>query len=200
MKGILVLSNNYTYEGDILYNEPHGFGSFHYTNGDRYVGQCQFGRSDGYGTYYYKSGATYIGYFSFGKFHGVGTFEDSKNITKGSWRLDRKHGHFIKTNKIEQTTVRQLWIKHRIRKEETIQYIPPNALKTTAKNPNKQPKTLQITYKGTHIMCIGCSSNPVSACNPQCGHVCMCYDCLNKCDKCPICRCGMEQPIKLFIS
>jgi hypothetical protein len=200
MKGILTLSNNYTYEGDILYNEPHGYGVFFYANGDRYVGQCQFGRSDGFGTYYYKTGDVYSGYFSYGKFHGVGTFEDTINITKGSWRLDRKHGNFIRTNKIEQITIRQLWLKNKLQHEELIQYIPKESLATIAKNPNKQPKKMQISYKGKQTMCIGCLTNPISACNPRCGHVCMCYDCLTKCEKCPICRCSMDKPIKLFIS
>lgn len=200
MNGVLILSNNYTYEGSILHNEPHGYGIFYYNNGDRYIGQCQFGRSDGYGTYYYKSGAMYQGYFSYGKFHGIGTYEDAKNITKGSWRSDNKHGHFIKTNKLEQVSSRQLWLKHKMKHEERIEYIQPDALRTVKENPNKKPKKYQVKYHGSPHKCIGCMDKPITATNSACGHVCMCYECLIKCNKCPICRCEMEKVVQLYVS
>lgn len=200
MKGILILSNNYTYEGDILYNEPHGHGIFYYNNGDKYIGECQFGRSDGYGTYYYKNGVKYNGYFSYGKFHGIGTYEDEKTIIKGSWRSDRKHGNFIKTNKVDKTSTRQLWLKHKLKYEEHILFVQPDALNTTKSNPLHVSKKYQIKYKGTPTKCIGCVDDFMSATNTACGHICMCYNCLNKCDKCPICRCDIKEIIQLYVS
>jgi len=200
MNGILILSNNYTYEGTILYNEPHGHGTFNYNNGDRYVGDCQFGRSDGYGVYYYKLGQKYTGYFSFGKFHGIGTYEDDKYIIKGSWRVDKKHGHFIKTNKIEQNSFRQLWIKNKLKTEEQITYIQPAALTTVKENPNKSKKKYQSKYYGNPHKCIGCMDKIASVINSACGHVCMCYECLKKCEKCPICRCDIANIIQIYVS
>jgi len=199
MKGILILTNNYTYEGTIQHDEPHGYGEFNYANGHRYVGYCALGRPDGYGTYYYNDKVSYTGYFSFGKFHGIGTYESQKIISKGTWRCDRRHGYFIKTNKETHTTTRQLWVKDKLKAEEPIQYVQPDALFTTKENPLKRQKMYQSVFHGLKT-CIACHENNASAAVVNCGHVCMCYECLNKCEKCPICRGPKDRIIKLFIS
>lgn len=201
MKGILILSNNYTYEGSIQHNEPHGYGTFNYANGHKYVGYCELGKPDGFGTYYYNEYVTYTGYFSMGKFHGIGTFETPKIINKGHWRGDRRHGYFLETNKVSKTTVRQLWNKDKKKITESIQYIQPIALQTTKDNPLKRPKLFQVTYKAIEKKCIACGEMPMNSSIANCGHVCMCYDCLTKCDnKCPICRGPIDKIIRLYIS
>lgn len=200
MHGIVLLMSNYTYEGDIKDNEPHGNGRFDYANGDRYLGACKFGKPDGFGLYTYKSTATYTGFFSYGKIHGVGTFEDTKNIYKGNWRADKKHGMFYRTNKVEKLTYLQKWIKNKLISGTLIQYIQPAALITTKVNPLKKPKKYQISYKGTNRQCIGCQDNSTNSTNSRCGHVVMCIDCLKRCDQCPICRAPIDKIIKLFIS
>ncbi len=201
MRGILILSNNYTYEGTIQHNEPHGFGTFNYANGHKYIGYCVLGRPDGFGTYYFSDSLKYTGYFSYGKFHGVGTYESTKTISKGHWRNDKRHGHFLKTNKETCTTTKQLWIKDKCKLEESIQYIQPMALQTTKDNPLKRPKLYQVTYKALEKKCIACGDMPMNSSIANCGHVCMCYDCLNKCgDRCPICRGPIDQIVRLYVS
>lgn len=201
MKGLLFLSNNYTYEGTIQHNEPHGFGTFYYVNGHKYIGYCAFGKPDGFGTYYFNTTTTYTGYFSYGKFHGVGTYESPKTISKGQWRNDKRHGYFLKTNKETCSTSRQLWIKDSHKMEEPIQYIQPSALQTTKDNPIKSKKINQIQYKATPKKCIACDAAYMNCCVANCGHVCMCYDCLIKCNgHCPICRGPIDRIIKLYIS
>lgn len=201
MKGILILSNNYTYEGTIEQNEPHGYGKFVYANGHTYEGHCVFGKADGYGIYNFSNVIRYTGYFSNGKLHGIGTFESDKVITKGTWRNDRRNGYAIKTNKITCKSFRQFWLRGVLKKEEPIQYVQPEALQTTKNNPIKRPKLYQTSFKGVEKLCIGCNDRSMNAAAVNCGHVCMCYECLSKCsDKCPICRAPVGQIIKLFVS
>mgnify|MGYP001574684505 CR=1 FL=1 len=201
MNGLVILSNNYTYEGTIRYNEPHGYGTFTYINGHKYVGHCALGRPDGFGIYYYNNSTKYIGYFSLGKFNGIGTYENKNIISKGHWRSDKKHGNFLKTDKFECNTVRQLWIKDCLKIEESIQYIQPDSLQTSKNNPFKKQKSHQITYKTTDKKCIACNLLPMNSAVANCGHVCMCYECLNKCGGlCPICRGTIDKIIRLYIS
>ena len=201
MKGTLILSNNYTYEGDIRHNEPHGYGRFIYANGHKYNGHCILGRPDGYGTYYFNDTTKYEGYFSCGVYHGIGTYENNEIICKGNWRNDLRHGYFLETNKITSTTKRQLWVKNKLKAQESIQYVQPAALRTTKDNPIKINKRLQISYKAIDKKCIACNVAPMNAAIVNCGHVCMCYECLRKCsEKCPICRGPIDRIIKLFVS
>jgi hypothetical protein len=199
MHGIILLKHNYTYEGDIVDGESHGTGHFQYANGDKYRGSCRHDKLDGFGIYTYRSGSNYTGFFSYGKLHGVGTYEDANNIYKGTWRSDKKHGVFHRTNKERHVTYLQKWIKGRLKTKTIIQYIQPLALITTKTNPNKMPKTYQISYKGNNKQCIGCENNSTNCANDGCGHVVMCVECLSKCDTCPICRCPIGNIVKLFI-
>jgi hypothetical protein len=199
MRGIILLKSNYTYEGEIVNNDPHGKGIFYYSNGDKYIGMCKFGKLDGFGNYIYKTGAKYTGFFSYGRLHGIGTFEDTKNIYKGSWRGDKKHGMFYRTNKVEYITYLQKWLKGKLSSGEKIQYIQPDALVTTKINPIKKEKKYQISFKGVDRKCLGCYDKPTNSVNDVCGHVSMCVDCLSKCDRCPICRAPIRNIIKLYI-
>jgi hypothetical protein len=200
MNGIVILTENYTYEGGIVNKEPHGRGIFQYANGDRYVGECKFGKADGYGTYYFKAGGIYKGFFSYGKIDGVGTYTDSTNVYKGTWRRDRKHGSFYKTNLHTSTTYKQLWMKGKLITSVPVQYIQPDALQTTKNNPITGPKKYQTAYKGNEKKCITCMDKTCNATNVRCGHVCMCHECLSKCTRCPICRVPISQIIKLYVS
>jgi hypothetical protein len=199
MRGIILVRSTYTYEGDIIGDEPHGKGRFDYANGDRYIGECKLSKPDGYGVYYYKSGAKYTGFFSDGKIHGIGTFEDSKNVYKGSWRNDRKHGMFWRTQKLRYQTYLQKWKRGKLISFIERQYIRPECLQTTKQNPIKKQKTMQIAYKAREKTCIACCAKPTDAVNTGCGHVAVCYDCLLKCDRCPICRCPIKELIRLYV-
>ena len=198
--GYVFSTANFTYEGYMLNDEPHGKGVFNYSNGDKYVGECRFGKHDGYGTYYFNDGSIYAGFSTIGKCNGIGTYENASKIFKGSWRDGKKHGVFIKTNKIRCVTYQQLWLKDKKISQTQIQYIQPAALQTVKENPFRKPKIYQTSYKGRDKCCITCMENPTNAVNSKCGHVALCYDCLNKCDRCPICRCNIENIIKLFAS
>lgn len=198
MHGIIIDKLKSKYEGEILDELPHGIGKFIYINGDRFYGSCKYGKFDGFGEYYYHKTGKYTGYFSNGTLNGIGTYEDNKYIMKGSWRCDRKHGEFIKTNKILNTTYKQTWIYDKKIKNYQIQYIQPAALLTT-KN-NNRIKKAQISYKGKEKKCIACMENFTNATNDLCGHVVMCHNCLIKCESCPICRCKINKIIKLYIS
>jgi len=201
MKGTIILTNNYTYVGDIENDEPHGYGKFQYDNNHSYIGECRFGKPDGYGTYYFDNVGEiqYCGYFSTGRFNGIGTYKNHNFISKGTWRNDKRHGFFIKTDIVNKTSIRQMWFKGKLRQELFSQYIQPDALKTTKKNLIKSKK-LQTSYKGNEKKCIGCHENFINATIANCGHVCMCFDCLCRCDKCPMCRGPLDQIVKLYIS
>jgi hypothetical protein len=200
MNGIVILTSNYTYEGSIFNKEPHGKGIFYYANGDKYIGSCKFGKPDGFGTYYFSKGGMYTGFFSFGKINGIGTYEDGKNVYKGTWRNDKKHGTFLKTSKKHEVSYQQLWIKGKKVDNKQIQYVQPLSLATTKENPVRKPKVYQTAYKGREKKCVVCLEQHTNATNDRCGHVALCYDCLLKCDKCPICRCSMGKVVRLFTS
>lgn len=200
MSGIIIIDNVYQYEGTILNDLPHGIGIFKYNNGDTYTGECQFGKIDGFGIYLYADKKKYTGYFSYDKFNGIGTYEDGEIITKGSWRYNKKHGNFIITHIRTYKTIQQLWLRGILKTEKEINYIRPLSLITTKQNPAKNKKTTQVLYRYTEHSCIGCSKLPKSACNINCGHVCMCYECLSKCETCPICRCPNEKIIQLYLN
>mgnify|MGYP001599792926 FL=1 len=199
-KGIVISYANYTYEGDIIDKDPHGYGIFKYANGDIYKGHCKYGRPDGFGLYMYKSNAIYTGFFSGGKIHGIGTFEDLKNIYKGTWCNDKKHGMFYRTNKINYKTYLQKWIKGKLIKYHIIQYIQPNALQTTKQNPCNAKTKHQKEFKGCEKKCMLCCEKFINAVNDLCGHVIGCSECLKKCNTCPICRAPIKNIIKLYLS
>ncbi len=198
MKGLIVSHDNYTYTGEIKDNQPHGYGQFHYANGDIYLGQCKFGSLDGYGVYTYSK-SHYTGFYSNNKRHGIGTYEDEVNIFKGSWRNGHKHGDFYQTKKSTYSTWVQKWHKGRLITNKSIQYIRPELLYTNLENPKTQ-KPKQKIYRGVEKKCIGCCEKPTNAVNDACGHVVMCFDCWSRCDACPICRSPIKNIIKLYIS
>lgn len=211
MNNLIFSKLNYAYEGTTHNNEPHGYGTFFYQNNDKYVGECMFGKKDGFGRYYYAkpvsnrinnthSSASYTGFFSCDKMNGIGTYEDDNNIYKGIWRNDKKCGKFYRTNKRINKTYLQEWKNDKLINNKNIQYIQPDALQTTKENPKKKPRQFQTIYKGVEKRCIGCYDQYTNAVNITCGHVIMCYTCLNKCETCPICRVSNDKIIKLYSS
>lgn len=200
MNGIIILTENYTYEGKIVNKYPHGHGTFQYANGDKYIGNCHIGKPDGYGIYYFSNNSKYTGFFSNGKINGIGTFNDNINVYKGTWRNDKKHGSFYKTIIAKHQTWKQLWMKDKLIATEPTQYLQPSALNTTKVNPIKSPKVYQTSFKGVEKVCMACMERPTNAANTRCGHVVMCYDCLSKCTRCPICRSPIHHILKLFVS
>lgn len=197
MNCIVILNNNYTYEGDIKCNEPNGNGKFIYANGDIYEGECKFGKPHGYGFYKYILGPKYIGFFSSGKFNGIGTYEDSNNILKGPWSLDKKNGIFIETDKKKFKTYRRLYIDNVLYSYYEDQYIDRKYLITYKKHHSKQ--IYQKKFNGKEKKCITCTVNNVDAVC-LCGHLICCYQCLTKCKSCPICRKPIENIIRLYVS
>ena len=199
LQGIVILQDNYTYEGCIRNKEPHGKGIFIYNKGDVYRGMCRWGKPDGFGEYNYKSGGKYTGYFSYGRLHGVGTYEDDKNIYKGNWRCDKKHGSFYRTSKVEKTSFLHDWRKGKLVKCKAIEYLEPKTLITLRYAPKRVVKKKKEPYKGNGKTCVACCVNIPNATNVLCGHVVMCEGCLSKCSRCPICRKTMGKIIKLYV-
>lgn len=202
----VIVTDNYTYDGDIVDGVAHGNGVYYYKNGDQYTGEVKYNKLDGFGTYNYRSGARYVGFFSYGKIHGIGTFEDSYHIYKGTWRNSKRHGIFYKTAKQSQATFLQQWQNDKLIKSSRTQYLSPDTLVTTKSNPRNKPKKKQVEFKHDPTktkLCVACCINPMNSTVTLCGHVSMCYDCLSKCDRCPICRAEITnrlQVIKLYIS
>ena len=57
MRGVIILRDNYIYEGDIMGNVQHGQGKIIYQNGDTYNGQFCYGKFDWFGKYTYVDGS-----------------------------------------------------------------------------------------------------------------------------------------------
>jgi hypothetical protein len=197
--GIINQKGSYTYRGGILFEEAHGKGTFQYANGDKYTGECLWGYPDGYGVYTFKSKGRYSGFFSLGKMNGVGTYEDDHNVYKGPFRMNQKHGLFYCTKKSHHRTYHQRWDRGRMITGDPCQYVPPEALQTTRRNPKLTAWRVRRPYAGKGSSCVACVSNPPNATN-ECGHVVICYDCWSQCDRCPVCRSPKTKIIRLYIS
>ena len=196
---VLISDGIYMYIGDVAHNMPHGKGIFYFKNGNKYVGECRYGKPDGYGLYIYPSGNKYHGFYSYGQRNGIGTYENKHYIYKGIWRNGKKHGVFYNTKK-GINTYKQEWINGKCVDSTQVQYIQPIALETIKCNPKFKRKEYQVLYKNNNKKCIGCYEKPMSATNTACGHVVMCFECLSRCEECPICRCSFEKIIRLYIS
>ena len=198
-----IITSKYKYKGSVYQNLAHKYGEFNFVNSDSYKGECKYGKIDGFGTYTYADGSCYTGFFSYGKSCGIGTLSNMNFIYKGTWRLDKKHGHFYKTDKINYKTYKQIWVRDILVSCHETQYIAPDRLETTKnkfKNfthtPNNmidKPKTLRQT------LCIGCSTVPANMASVECGHLALCKDCITLCTVCPMCRVPLKQVIKIFI-
>ncbi len=201
----------------------HGLGRYEYANGDIYIGNSYYGKIDGFGKYIFKNKNVYIGFFSYGKIHGIGTYYDyiNKTVSKGQWRNDKKHGEFIVSDMLnkslmsfdkqilfdkqtplnprELTSKICLYIANELKTSEECEYISCNYLQTT-KEGKTQSKFKKKQYMGKTKKCVCCEVDNCDSTNDKCGHVALCYNCLIKCDKCPICRVPIGKVIKLYVS
>jgi hypothetical protein len=197
-QGTLVLRDVYTYEGQIIGNIAHGKGTFTYSNGSSYEGECVLGKPDGFGKFIYSNGDSYVGFVSMGKQHGIGTYYTSNCVSKGMWRFGHKHGFFVKTS--GRQTYNQTYVRDRLVNEILTQYKPVEFLETKRNNPKYNKKREYMSFRGNEKKCFGCHEHSADSAVVDCGHVCMCSDCLSKCSRCPICRIEISKKIRLYIS
>lgn len=199
-KEVSIRGKNFVYEGDVVDNEAHGHGVFHYNDGAIYIGNCKYGSAYGFGIYHYADSAKYIGFFSAGARHGKGTYETDLIIYKGDWLFDKKHGMFRKTNKKLAISYLEKWLDDKLVKSRQIQYVPPYALQTLKENPLQRMSPYQIPYQESDKKCVACCEKPINAVNTKCGHMVLCSGCWQSCNKCPICRAPIEKILLLYIS
>ena len=77
-KGVLTSSGG-IYEGNFIYGDMDGQGTFTYIDGDKYVGEWKEGKRNGFGTFTFENGNTYIGNWEehLPAFNGVFTIKKS---------------------------------------------------------------------------------------------------------------------------
>lgn len=120
--GSVFYKNGDYYDGEIQWEERHGFGVFieeaqkttgkwvkgsldhkarnliTYSNNSSYDGLCSaFGVKHGYGVFKDTDGSTYDGEFNYGKREGEGTFTLGSYSYKGEWLENHKHGKGVET-------------------------------------------------------------------------------------------------------
>ena len=86
--------NNDVYDGQLnKSNQPHGFGTSQFSNGDRYKGYFVNGCAHGHGEYTYKEGSIFQGNYAQDKRQGYGMFH-WKNGDKfyGEYKNDKREG------------------------------------------------------------------------------------------------------------
>ncbi len=76
-----------TYTGDVVYDVPHGQGTWTKTDGTKYVGEYKDGRKHGQGTYAVSDGAKYVGAWKDGK-PSKGTESDKDGQILGTYLGD----------------------------------------------------------------------------------------------------------------
>ena len=187
----------YTHNGPLLNGKLHGECKLYYKNGDYYVGSFRYGRFDGYGEYKHENNI-YTGFYSYGRLNGLATAKTANSICKGQWRSGKKHGSFINTNTETRITTKELWEKDLLLSVKLIDYTPPELLQTSKINPKLEAKSKKF-FKGVDKKCIICCNFSANSTNTSCGHVAMCFNCLIKCNNCPICRTPITNCIKLYI-
>ena len=186
-----IITAKYRYSGGLYHNLAHKYGKFYFVNSDLYEGECKYGKTDGFGVYTYADGSQYTGFFSYGQACGIGTFTTPTSICKGTWRLDRKHGQFYKTDREQNKTYKQVWIRDVLISSRLVQYIAPEYLQTTKKKQH-QPHTVH------HTSCIGCTDAPADMVIISCGHMVLCQECITQCSNCPMCRGPLDSFIKVY--
>ncbi len=74
----------------------HGYGWYHFPNGDDYLGEFCNGDRTGKGVYYFNSGSVYNGILVKGNFNGKGVIRYSDGeVYDGDFKDDNKHGRGI---------------------------------------------------------------------------------------------------------
>ena len=103
--GVMVYSNNQSYDGEWLNGKRHGFGEFKSTDGS-YEGEWKDDKPNGHGVHKHKyTDSTgkevedvYIGQFKDSCFDGYGTLTSTLGTKyAGDWVKDERHGHGVFT-------------------------------------------------------------------------------------------------------
>ncbi len=81
-----------SYEGDWHDDKMHGYGVYHYSNGDIYDGEWENNLHCGYGKYLFTDGSKYEGEWKEHKMHGSGKYLDINGVM---WAGEFRDGHFI---------------------------------------------------------------------------------------------------------
>lgn len=223
----IIKDSDSVYRGEIAGKNPHGIGEFIFKNGDTYTGEFVHGKIEGFGCYKYKCGITYIGFFTNNKSHGYGVTFRNQTIGLGYWSDDCRTGDCISTDYSKQSTVRQHWNNGILISENLIQYISEikmlsslfakvhpdvftracmrhvrnyafNKIKNYSYRPAKKMKTRRHSHPYAGEQCILCCIKNRNAVSKECGHYFACYECLEKCKDCPICRKKNITPLRLM--
>lgn len=194
MSYIIEYGNGSIYVGGVRSALPHGAGEMFFSNGDRYNGNFYYGKFDGYGLYTYAIGMQYEGFFSYGKFHGVGTYSTMREVSKGTWREDTRHGIFHVKNIISGECSKCIFIDGILTTKTRSLHIDDKYLKTHEKRKDV-PRKIKINADVS--VCRICFETRDLLCNTKCGHM-ACEECWKKCAICPVCKEKKESVIKLY--
>lgn len=80
------------YDGDWLDDKMHGYGVYHYANGDIYEGEWLNNLHSGFGKYLFTDGSKYEGEWKDHKMHGSGKYLDINGVT---WAGEFRDGQYI---------------------------------------------------------------------------------------------------------
>lgn len=100
-KATIIYSNNDRYEGEFLYGQRNGYGTYTFITGEKYVGMWHENMKHGRGTMYYKNNDVYEGWWNKNMREGVGThFYTNGDKYYGEWKINKKNGQglFHKNN------------------------------------------------------------------------------------------------------
>jgi len=104
--GKIEIPNKFIYEGEIIGNKMEGKGMKTWINNSRrYIGDFKNDEPHGYGTLTYQNGDCYEGKFKNGEPDGVGVFKWSHYIYEGEFQNGTFHGEGDLTNKNVKTRV-----------------------------------------------------------------------------------------------
>ncbi len=194
MPYVIEYGNGSVYIGDVREALPHGVGEMFYENGDYYQGDFFYGKYDGYGVYMYAIGASYEGFFSYGKFHGVGTYRTEREISKGTWRSDTRHGVFHVKNLLSGDCTKCVFVEGLLVSKGKSANIE-NKFFRTYKKREKAPRKVKIT--GVPTVCRICFEERNLHCNTKCGHM-ACGECWDKVSVCAVCKAKKETITRLY--
>lgn len=117
-KGVYRYQNGAVYSGEFSQNQPHGFGTLIFANGNKYVGQWNKSRKEGEGKVLFTSGETYSGQFIANRFHGYGIYQfKNGNRYEGYWKDGKQHGEGS-LFKPDEATVVGIWTEGQLLQEE----------------------------------------------------------------------------------
>lgn len=207
--------NGDCYIGECKNAKLHGFGEYKYSSGEKYIGFFINGKMHGIGTYV-DSENVYKGPWRNDLKHGV--FYRTHIPTRITYMQKYTSGKLIDTFQIEYKPSETLYAvknKYRANAGTSSNRILDSMLAPTSAPTSDQVSDqvsaptsdltstistdLSVKPSGNSPTCIGCAENSTNATNIGCGHVVMCYRCLDKCDRCPICRSPIDGILKLYI-